>query len=158
MATPAESATRPDCDAGAVAVRGLAALLLRAWDADPDRRDERLAGLLSALADPEPAAEDLATALEGLVLEAGRAGRGNGSSPSGVLSQREVEVLALVAQGLTNRQIAGRLYLSQETVKTYVSRMYAKLGVTNRASAVVWALQRGLLPAGSIAVGGSTGV
>ena len=53
------------------------------------------------------------------------------------LSDRESEVLALIATGATNAQIADDLYLSVETVKTYVKRLYAKLGVHNRAQAAV---------------------
>jgi DNA-binding NarL/FixJ family response regulator len=51
------------------------------------------------------------------------------------LSAREREVLALVALGLTNRAIADELYLSVDTIKTYVRRVYTKLGVVNRAQA-----------------------
>jgi DNA-binding NarL/FixJ family response regulator len=53
------------------------------------------------------------------------------------LSDRESEVLALIAQGLTNARIADELYLSVETVKTYVKRLYAKLDVHNRAQAAI---------------------
>jgi DNA-binding NarL/FixJ family response regulator len=53
------------------------------------------------------------------------------------LSDRESEVLALIARGLTNPEIADELFLSVETVKTYVKRLYAKLDVHNRAQAAV---------------------
>ena len=56
---------------------------------------------------------------------------------SAELSDRESEVLALIAKGSTNAQIADELYLSIETVKTYVKRLYAKLDVHNRAQAAV---------------------
>ena len=62
------------------------------------------------------------------------------------LSDRESEVLALIAQGLTNAQIAEELYLSIETVKTYVKRLYAKLDVHNRAQAAVAASTHQLTP------------
>lgn len=62
------------------------------------------------------------------------------------LSDREAEVLALIARGLTNGQIAQELYLSIETVKTYVKRLYAKLGVHNRAQAAVAASNHQLTP------------
>jgi DNA-binding NarL/FixJ family response regulator len=62
------------------------------------------------------------------------------------LSDREAEVLALIARGLTNSQIAQELYLSIETVKTYVKRLYAKLGVHNRAQAAVAASNHQLTP------------
>lgn len=62
------------------------------------------------------------------------------------LSDRESEVLALIARGLTNSQIADELYLSIETVKTYVKRLYAKLDVHNRAQAAVAASSHQLTP------------
>ncbi len=62
------------------------------------------------------------------------------------LSDRESEVLALIARGLTNAQIADELYLSIETVKTYVKRLYAKLDVHNRAQAAVAASSHQLTP------------
>ena len=62
------------------------------------------------------------------------------------LSDRESEVLALIAKGLTNAQIAEELYLSIETVKTYVKRLYAKLDVHNRAQAAVAASSHQLTP------------
>jgi|HigsolmetaAR201D_1030396.scaffolds.fasta_scaffold16012_2 DNA-binding NarL/FixJ family response regulator len=62
------------------------------------------------------------------------------------LSDRESEVLALIAKGLTNAQIADELYLSIETVKTYVKRLYAKLDVHNRAQAAVAAASHQLTP------------
>ena len=62
------------------------------------------------------------------------------------LSDRESEVLALIALGLTNGEIAEELYLSVETVKTYVKRLYAKLGVHNRAQAALAASTHQLTP------------
>ena len=62
------------------------------------------------------------------------------------LSDRESEVLALIARGLTNAQIAAELFLSVETVKTYVKRLYAKLDVHNRAQAAVAAAALQLTP------------
>jgi DNA-binding NarL/FixJ family response regulator len=64
---------------------------------------------------------------------------------SGALSQREHEVLALVAQGATNRAIAQALFISEATVKTHLLHIYAKLGMQDRAGAVGEAYRRGLL-------------
>jgi DNA-binding NarL/FixJ family response regulator len=61
------------------------------------------------------------------------------------LSQRELEVLGLIAQGFTNREAAGRLFISEATVKTHLLHTYAKLGVRDRAAAVAAAYARGLL-------------
>jgi two-component system, NarL family, nitrate/nitrite response regulator NarL len=61
------------------------------------------------------------------------------------LTSRELEILALAAQGRSNPQIAGGLHLSAATVKTHLQNVYDKLGVTDRTSAVAVALRRGLL-------------
>jgi DNA-binding CsgD family transcriptional regulator len=63
--------------------------------------------------------------------------------PAG-LSAREIEVLRLVSQGLTNRQIAERLYVSEKTVARHLTTVYAKTGVDNRAGAAAFALRAGL--------------
>jgi DNA-binding NarL/FixJ family response regulator len=61
------------------------------------------------------------------------------------LSQRELEVLGLIARGSTNREAAERLFISEATVKTHLLHVYAKLGVNDRAAAVAVAFERGLL-------------
>jgi DNA-binding NarL/FixJ family response regulator len=61
------------------------------------------------------------------------------------LSARELEVLGLVAKGLTNADIGGRLHISEATVKTHLLRMFAKLDVSDRTAAVTTAMARGLL-------------
>jgi two-component system nitrate/nitrite response regulator NarL len=61
------------------------------------------------------------------------------------LSPREVEILLLAAEGNTTPEIAAQLHLSPATVKTHLQKVYDKLGVTDRTSAVAAALRRGLL-------------
>lgn len=61
------------------------------------------------------------------------------------LSDRELEVLVLVAEGFTNHEIANRLYISHATVKTHLQHIFGKLGVTNRTAAVTQALSYGYL-------------
>ncbi len=63
------------------------------------------------------------------------------------LSQREREVLTLVARGSTNKEAAKKLFISEATVKTHLIHVYAKLGVKDRAAAVAVAFERGLLGA-----------
>jgi two-component system, NarL family, response regulator DevR len=58
------------------------------------------------------------------------------------LTEREERILDLVAEGLTNRQIAGRLHLAEQTVKNYVSRLLRKLGVESRTQAAIYAERR----------------
>ncbi|TAM70079.1 MAG: response regulator transcription factor [Microbacteriaceae bacterium] len=65
-----------------------------------------------------------------------------------VLTDREREVLALVGLGLTNTEIAGRLYLSPLTAKTHVSRILSKLGARDRVHLVVMAYETGLVQPG----------
>lgn len=65
--------------------------------------------------------------------------------PGEALTDREVEVLRLVASGATNRESARRLFISEATVKTHLLHVYGKLGVRDRAAAVAEAYKRGLL-------------
>ena len=65
------------------------------------------------------------------------------------LSPRESEVLALIAQGLTNQEVAERAYVSINSVKTFIRSAYRKIGVTRRTQAVVWATDHGIVPKSS---------
>ncbi|MBB3038155.1 DNA-binding NarL/FixJ family response regulator [Hoyosella altamirensis] len=65
------------------------------------------------------------------------------------LAPREREILSMVADGLTNRQIARKLLISEATVKTHLQHLYSKLDVRDRASAVASGYKLGLLPGGS---------
>jgi DNA-binding NarL/FixJ family response regulator len=61
------------------------------------------------------------------------------------LTEREVEVLSLLAQGMPNKEIASHLTISERTAKFHVSSIMSKLGATNRTEAVALAAQRGLI-------------
>jgi len=62
------------------------------------------------------------------------------------ITRRELEILSLIAQGLSNREIATRLFVSENTVKTHCSRAFDKLGARRRTQAVQRSKQLGLLP------------
>ena len=114
---------------------------------DPGPAIEAAQSLLEAI--PAPVYRDrLARLARELGLSA------HGTARLGRLTGREREVLALVAEGLTNRQVAARLVISEGTAIRHVSNIFGKLGVSNRAAATRAALDDGLL-AGDAAKGSS---
>jgi HD-GYP domain-containing protein (c-di-GMP phosphodiesterase class II) len=95
----------------------------------------------------DPAATDAVLAAAG---QAG--GRSRAGGPAG-LTARESDVLGLLAQGLPNKGIAHQLGISAKTVGNHVERIYAKLGVTNRAGAAMRAMQHGLVGSAPVVAG-----
>jgi DNA-binding NarL/FixJ family response regulator len=78
--------------------------------------------------------------------------RGAGATPAAAvpayphgLTQREVEVLREIAAGLSNREIADRLGISEATVKTHIINIFAKADLRDRAQAVIYAMRQGLV-------------
>ncbi|MER6073012.1 response regulator transcription factor [Streptomyces sp. NPDC001817] len=84
----------------------------------------------------------LSPAVASRLVHAVRTPRQPGAEP---LSAREREVLVLVARGTSNREIARELFISEATVKTHLTHLYAKLGVNDRAAAVAAGYDRGIL-------------
>ncbi|NBE51816.1 response regulator [Streptomyces boluensis] len=119
-----------DADILAAVEAGAAGYLLK--DAPP----EELAAAVRTAAAGQSA---LAPAIAHRLMDRMRA-------PAESLSRRELEVLRLVADGLSNQQISKRLFLSQATVKSHLVHVFAKLEVDSRTAAVATARSRGMLP------------
>jgi DNA-binding NarL/FixJ family response regulator len=62
------------------------------------------------------------------------------------LSEREAEILMLICQGLSNQEVAQKLYLSINSIKTYIRSAYRKIGAESRSQAVIWGLRHGFAP------------
>ncbi len=129
-------------------------LVLTTFDADADVLPAIEAGATGYLLKDAPSAELIrairAAAAGEVVLAPSVASRLVGrvrASETSLLSPRELEVLALVADGATNRVAGERLHLSEATIKTHLLSVYAKLGVSDRAAAVAEGFRRGLLDA-----------
>ncbi|MEV0621976.1 response regulator transcription factor [Nonomuraea sp. NPDC050404] len=144
---------------GVTAIRRLAergstarVLVLTTYDTDSDVLPAIEAGATGYLlkdAMPEELIRAVRAAARGeAVLSPSVATRliGQVRAPSDPLSARELEVLALIARGSTNREAASRLFISEATVKSHLLHIYAKLGVNDRAAAVAVAFERGLFP------------
>jgi two-component system, NarL family, response regulator NreC len=103
--------------------------------------------LLSAIRLTHRGETYLEASLAGVVVQEalGRKARQTEAAPGEALSDREREVLRLVAQGHTNQHVADRLSLSIKTVETYRARLMTKLGLKTRADLVRYALSAGLL-------------
>ena len=137
-----------------LAERGVTArvLVLTTYDTDSDVIPAIEAGATGYLLKDAPRAELLraarAAAAGQSVLSPAVASKlmGRVRAPEAEpLSQRELEVLGLVAGGSTNKEAAARLFISEATIKTHLLHIYAKLGVSDRAAAVAEAFHRGLL-------------
>lgn len=86
-----------------------------------------------------------ASAAAGPAGPGGPAGPPGSTNAAGVLTPREIDVLKMIAHGLSNRDIASTLFLSEKTVKTHVSNILQKLGVTDRTQAALYAVREKLV-------------
>lgn len=120
------------------------------WDAAPQFLQIAKATGVSAVVLKSTTGEELVNIIERVVggefVGLDRVVQGVRSSPSDELSMREQEVLALIALGHTNAAIGQQLFLSVDTVKTYVRRVFAKLEVNNRTQAALKAAGLSLTP------------
>ena len=105
-------------------------------------------GYLLKDAEPEDVTRGIRAAARGESPIAPKAARtlltARGQRPGQKLSERELEVLRCVAQGLPNKLIARRLGISEKTVKAHLTRVYHQIGVTDRTQAALWAKERGV--------------
>lgn len=128
-------------------------LVIYTWAADVAdlRAEARSLGVAGVLSKSLPAAE-LVEAL--VALHSGECPPG-GEDGTGVggrdwpgkaegLTEREAEVICLIMQGLSNQEIADRIYLSINSVKSYIRTAYRTMGVTTRSRAILWGLEHGL--------------
>jgi DNA-binding NarL/FixJ family response regulator len=151
----------PHCD-GVEATRRLKVLVLTTYTDDRSVIDALRAGARGYLTKDAGAGEihqalqrvtsgqaAIDPAVQHHVLDAIAAGSsathaGHGPQFPDGLTQREAEVLALIAQGLSNAEIAHQLVVSETTVKSHINHLFAKTGVRDRAQAVTYAYQHGL--------------
>ncbi len=125
---------------------GAAGYLLK--DADPEEVDRAVRAVHAGQGrlDPAVAALVMAQVANTARGEGGGGGGGGGDLALGLgrLTPRETEVLALLGEGLSNRALAARLFVSEKTVKTHVSSILAKLGLPDRTQAALFAVRHGL--------------
>ncbi|WP_167736200.1 response regulator transcription factor [Nocardioides sp. 503] len=126
------------------------------WVADPETVASALrqgaAGYLSKSLSPLELVKSLEDICSGAVVTSDTydvmLGEESADAPTHAydLSPREAEVLALIAKGLSNKEIARTVFLSVNSIKTYIRTAYAKTGVHSRSQAVVWAHENNLVP------------
>jgi DNA-binding NarL/FixJ family response regulator len=144
-----------DLDLDRLTFGGTAKVVVFSWDLRPDRISRALGRGVAGYIAKSLSAEEIVVALERV-----HTGHAIVASPGDVLgdtadltgspsgfSRREAQVVTLIAQGLSNQEIADRLFLSINSVKTYIRAAYRKIGVSRRAQAVGWALANGFGPA-----------
>jgi DNA-binding NarL/FixJ family response regulator len=78
--------------------------------------------------------------------ESSAGGAGDWPGRAAGLSSREAEIIALITQGLSNQDIANRVYLSINSIKSYIRSAYRKMGVATRSQAVLWGVENGFKP------------
>jgi DNA-binding CsgD family transcriptional regulator len=130
------------------ASRGGEPVLLVLTDDPTLAADTSLPGVLPAAATPSQVAAAAAALAEGLTVRSPGVDRPAFAMPElarPLLTPREVEILALVGEGQSNKAIARRLGISAHTVKYHLESVFAKLGASSRAEAVTTGLRRGLL-------------
>src|SRR6478672_13390000 len=133
-----------------------AKVVIYSWNLRPDLIQQALAGgasgyLSKVLTGPAIVAA-LARIMDGEIVvmagdhETSVGGAGDWPGRAVGLSPREAEVIALIARGLSNQEIADRAFVSINSIKTYVRTAYRKIGVERRTQAMLWAMENGFGP------------
>lgn len=149
-ADPPRLALTPDAAAEAPALVALGESLPRGWAVRAVRAGVR--AVLSRTASAEAIGAAVEAAAAGLVVlppdalaEVPQGTAARSVAPLEALSTREAQILALLAEGLVNKQIAARLGISRHTVKTHLAALFHKLGVSTRAEAVAAGARAGVI-------------
>ncbi len=133
-----------------------AKVVIYSWNLEPDLIRQAMAGgasgYLSKVLTGPVVVEALERIMNGETVimtgedETSVGGAGDWPGRSAGLSPREAEVVALIAHGLSNKEIAERAFASPNTIKSYIRSAYRKIGVERRTQAVIWAMDNGFLP------------
>jgi NarL family two-component system response regulator LiaR len=133
-----------------------AQVVIYSWNLRPDLIEQAIAGgargYLSKVLTGPAVVSALERIMSGEVVilvgesETSVDGAGDWPGRAAGLSPREAEVMALIARGLTNLEIADRAHVSLNTIKTYIRSAYRKVGVERRSQAILWAVANGFEP------------
>jgi DNA-binding NarL/FixJ family response regulator len=133
-----------------------AKVVIYSWNLRPDLIEEAIvagaSGYLSKVLTGSVIVDALERIMGGEVVilpggfETSVGGAGNWPGRSAGLSPREAEVVALIARGLSNEEIAERAHVTMNSIKSYVRSAYHKMGVERRTQAVLWAVAHGFVP------------
>jgi DNA-binding NarL/FixJ family response regulator len=133
-----------------------AKVVVYSWNVNPQLIEQVMAGGASGYLSKVLTGPQIVAALERIVNgevvilpgneETSVGGAGDWPGRSAGLSPREAEVIALITQGMSNQDIADRMFVSINSVKTYIRTAYRKIGVQRRAQAVLWGARNGFQP------------
>jgi DNA-binding NarL/FixJ family response regulator len=128
-----------------IAALTVAPILVFTWSSSPSNVRRSLAAGARGFISKGTSSASLAAAVEAVQRGETVAPAKPATSPAGTagLSARETEVLELICRGMSNLEIAEQLFVSVNSVKTYVRQIYQKIGVARRAQAVAWGLANG---------------
>jgi NarL family two-component system response regulator LiaR len=135
---------------------GGAKVVVYSWNLKPQVIKEAIAcgasGYLSKVLTGPQIVASLERVMNGEIVilpgnnETSTEGAGDWPGRSAGLTPREAEIIALITQGLTNQEIADRIYLSINSIKTYIRTAYRKINVRSRTQAVLWGVENGFKP------------